>query len=75
MSAKGGIDIAAILRQLPDQLVLSIELPHLARAKEFGYAEHAARCIETAKYVGEPCSTELSPPSHGTPGKTFVRKT
>ena len=51
---EGGIDIAAILRQLPDQLVLSIELPHLARAKEFGYAEHAARCIETAKkYVGE----------------------
>lgn len=51
---EGGIDIASILRQLPENLVLSIELPHLARAKEFGYAEHAARCIETAKkYIDE----------------------
>jgi len=50
---EGGIDIAEILRHLPVP-VLSIELPHLARAKEFGLAEHAYRCIESAKkYVGE----------------------
>ena len=45
---EGGIDIAGILRHLPVP-VLSIELPHLARAKEFGFAEHAARCLESAK--------------------------
>lgn len=45
---EGGIDIAAILGRLPE-MVYSIELPHLARAKEFGYAEHAFRCLESAK--------------------------
>ncbi|WP_326526881.1 TIM barrel protein [Dokdonella sp.] len=45
---EGGIDIAAILNRLP-KMVYSIELPHLARAREMGYAEHAFRCIESAK--------------------------
>jgi hypothetical protein len=27
----------------------SIELPHLERVKELGYAEHAWRCLKTAK--------------------------
>jgi sugar phosphate isomerase/epimerase len=45
---EGGIDIAAILNRLP-KMVYSIELPHLARAKELGYAEHAFRCLESAK--------------------------
>ncbi len=45
---EGGIDIAAILNRLP-KMVYSIELPHLARAREMGYAEHASRCIESAK--------------------------
>jgi sugar phosphate isomerase/epimerase len=45
---EGGIDVAEILRHVPVN-VYSIELPHLARAKEFGYAEHAFRCIESAK--------------------------
>jgi hypothetical protein len=27
----------------------SIELPHLARVQEMGYAEHALRCLQTAK--------------------------
>ena len=50
---EGGIDVAAILNRLPP-MVYSIELPHLARAKEFGYAEHAFRCLETAKtYVNQ----------------------
>jgi hypothetical protein len=30
-------------------MVYSIELPHLARVKEMGYAEHAFRCLESAK--------------------------
>lgn len=45
---EGGIDIAAILNRLPG-MVYSIELPHLARVKELGYAEHAFRCLESAK--------------------------
>jgi sugar phosphate isomerase/epimerase len=45
---EGGIDIASILNRLP-KMVYSIELPHNARAKEFGYAEHAFRCLESAK--------------------------
>lgn len=45
---EGAIDIAAIIDRMPD-IPLSIELPHEARAKEFGYAEHAARCIDSAK--------------------------
>jgi sugar phosphate isomerase/epimerase len=45
---EGGIDVADILRQLP-AVPYSIELPHLARAREMGYAEHAVRCLETAK--------------------------
>ena len=45
---EGGIDIADILNRLPP-MVYSIELPHLARVKEMGYAEHAYRCLESAK--------------------------
>lgn len=45
---EGGIDVAAILNRMP-LVPYSIELPHIARVKELGYAEHAWRCLETAK--------------------------
>ena len=45
---EGGVPVADILNRMP-KMVYSIELPHLARAKEFGYAEHAFRCLESAK--------------------------
>jgi sugar phosphate isomerase/epimerase len=45
---EGGIDVADILRQIP-RVPYSIELPHLDRAHELGYAEHAFRCLESAK--------------------------
>lgn len=45
---EGGINIAEILKRVPVP-VISIELPLLARAKEFGYTEHACRCLESAK--------------------------
>lgn len=45
---EGSIDIAGIIKRLPD-MVYAIELPHIARVKEFGYAEHARRCINSAK--------------------------
>jgi len=45
---EGQIDIAGILHRIPE-VPYSIELPHIARVKELGYAEHARRCIESAK--------------------------
>jgi sugar phosphate isomerase/epimerase len=45
---EGAIDIAAILNRVPE-MVYAIELPHLARVRELGPMEHAARCLETAK--------------------------
>jgi sugar phosphate isomerase/epimerase len=45
---EGGVPVADILNRLP-KMVYSIELPNLGRAKEFGYAEHAFRCLESAK--------------------------
>ena len=45
---EGAIGIAPILNRLP-LVPYSIELPHDARAKEYGYAEHATRCLESAK--------------------------
>jgi sugar phosphate isomerase/epimerase len=45
---EGAIDIAAILNRMPE-VPYSIELPHLERAKELGFAEHAYRCLKTSK--------------------------
>jgi sugar phosphate isomerase/epimerase len=45
---EGDIDIAAIAARMPE-IPYSIELPHLERTKELGPAEHARRCLETAK--------------------------
>lgn len=45
---EGGIDFAAILAFLP-AMPYSIELPNAKRVKQFGYEEHARRCLETAK--------------------------
>lgn len=45
---EGGIDVAGILQRLPP-VVCSIELPHTARVREMGYAEHAFRCLETTR--------------------------
>ena len=45
---EGAIDIAGILKHMPE-MPYAIELPHLERAKELGYAEHARRCLQTAK--------------------------
>ena len=46
---EGGIDVAGIVKCMREDTVLSIELPHLARAAEYGYTEHARRCLATAK--------------------------
>ncbi len=46
---EGAIDMAAYISRMPPNTTCSIELPHLANAAEFGYAEHARRCIVSAK--------------------------
>jgi sugar phosphate isomerase/epimerase len=45
---EGAIDVAAILDRMP-QIPYSIELPHNQRVAEYGYEEHARRCLEAAK--------------------------
>lgn len=46
---EGVIDIAAYVSRMPQDVVCSIELPHLKRIDVFGAAEHARRCIVSAK--------------------------
>jgi len=45
---EGGIDVASILNAMP-AMPYSIELPNLKRVAEYGYEEHARRCLESAK--------------------------
>ena len=45
---EGGIDVKSILRAMP-AMPYSIELPNLKKVAEYGYEEHARRCLETAK--------------------------
>ncbi|MDA8228405.1 MAG: sugar phosphate isomerase/epimerase [Desulfitobacterium hafniense] len=45
---EGGIDIASIISKIPE-VVYVIELPNLERTKVIGNAEHAWRCLDTAK--------------------------
>ncbi|MDD4160817.1 MAG: sugar phosphate isomerase/epimerase [Synergistaceae bacterium] len=50
----GGIDIAGMLKRLPGDIVLSLELPHLERVAKYGYMEHARRClVKSKKYLAE----------------------
>ncbi len=61
---EGAVDIAGILNRLPD-MVYSIELPNLERVREVGYAEHAFRCLETAKsYMAANLRTAGEPRYH-----------
>lgn len=45
---EGGLPVADVLNRLPE-MVYSIELPHKGRWENLGMAEHAWRCLETAK--------------------------
>jgi sugar phosphate isomerase/epimerase len=46
---EGGIDIAGIVRKLPADVPLSIELPNLQRARELGHQEYARLCLQSAR--------------------------
>jgi sugar phosphate isomerase/epimerase len=45
---EGGLDIGAILNRMP-VVPYSLEIPNLERVGELGYAEHARRCLVSAK--------------------------
>jgi sugar phosphate isomerase/epimerase len=45
---EGGIDVASIVNRIPE-IPCSIELPNLKRVQEYGFEEHARRCLQTAK--------------------------
>lgn len=45
---EGGIDVASIMNAMPF-MPYSIELPNAKKVAEYGYKEHARRCLETAK--------------------------
>lgn len=50
---EGGIDLAAIIRRLPD-VIYCMELPNTNKTQVLGYAEHARRCLQAAvKYFAE----------------------
>ena len=45
---EGGVDIAGMLDRMPP-IPCSIELPNKQRVAEYGYEEHARRCLQAAK--------------------------
>ena len=45
---EGGIDVASIMNAMPF-IPYSIELPIVIKVAEYGYKEHAKRCLATAK--------------------------
>jgi sugar phosphate isomerase/epimerase len=47
-AGEGAIDLAGILTRMP-HVPVAIELPHLGRAHELGFAEHARRCLQTTR--------------------------
>ena len=46
---EGGIPIADIVKYLPKDITFSIELPNFKRIEVLGNAEHARRCLVSAK--------------------------
>jgi sugar phosphate isomerase/epimerase len=46
---EGAINIAEIVKKLPNHVLFSIELPHLEKCAKWGSVEHARRCLVTAK--------------------------
>ena len=46
---EGAMDIAGMVKAVPADLPLSIELPNLKRIAELGVQGHAQRCLDTAK--------------------------
>ncbi|MDQ0201192.1 sugar phosphate isomerase/epimerase family protein [Neobacillus ginsengisoli] len=45
---EGSIEIASIVNRIPE-IPYSIELPNIKRVQEYGFEEHARRCLQSAK--------------------------
>jgi sugar phosphate isomerase/epimerase len=56
---EGGIDVGAILRH-PPPVPYAIEIPNLDRVRELGPAEHAFRCLESAKAYLDGAMAEIA---------------
>jgi sugar phosphate isomerase/epimerase len=59
---EGGIDVAAILRHLPD-IPYSLEVPNTRLTREVGPEEVARRCIDTARRYLKEASVQSASPS------------
>ena len=46
---EGCVDIAGIVKRIPDTAVCSIELPHIKRVEVYGPLEHYKQCLKSAK--------------------------
>jgi len=46
---EGAIPIYDIVKKMGDDIVLSLELPNVQKVRDYGYTEHARRCLETAR--------------------------
>ena len=46
---EGAIDIAGIVKNLDDDVLLCVEMPHVERVRRIGAVEHARRTLESAK--------------------------
>ena len=46
---EGCVDIAGIVKRIPDSAVCSIELPHNKRVEVYGALEHYKQCLNSAK--------------------------
>lgn len=46
---EGCVDIAGILKRIPDDVPCSIELPHIKRVATYGPLEHYKQCLNSAK--------------------------
>ena len=58
---EGAVDIAGILRHLPDGVVCAIELPHRERTRELGPEKFARECLDrTRRYLSEACAAGAS---------------
>lgn len=46
---EGAIPIYDIVKKMGEDVVLSLELPNAQKVRDYGYTEHARRCLETAR--------------------------
>lgn len=53
---EGGLPLKEIISHLPDDIVFSLEMPHLQRTKELGTYGYIKQCLESARAFVEQCN-------------------